>query len=104
MTKRSEFEHRFSHLLPGTPWEVSSSENANNDLAEGITSICIQGPACLLHSITASNYYAGQISKVTDQSKNKSAPGLSFHLFKVGESKHDLNGNTNVLIHFQLQM
>ena len=31
-------------------------------------------------------------------------PGLSFHLFKVGESEHDLNGNTNVLIHFQLQM
>ena len=29
---------------------------------------------------------------------------LSLHLFKVEESKHDLNGNTNVLIHFQLQM
>lgn len=57
MTNRSEFEHRFGHLLPGTPWEVSSSENGddNNDLAEGITSMCVKCPACLLYSVTASN-------------------------------------------------
>lgn len=73
MTNKSNCEQTFHHLLAGTPWEVSLSENRgnNNNPAEEITHI--QCPTGLLYSTTASNYYAGEILKGNDRSKNKAA-------------------------------
>ena len=41
--------------LFGTKFPHLENEDNNNDLAEGITSMCVQCPACLLYSVTASN-------------------------------------------------
>lgn len=60
-----------------------------------------QWPACLLYLITASNDHAGKIKNVTNQRLNLQSR-WSFYYFKVEESKHNLNGNTNALIHLQL--
>lgn len=66
--------------------------------------MCAQGPMCLLDSQLLAIVMQVKFKKSLTNQRINLQSRSSLHHFEVEETKHDLNGNTNVLIHLQLQM